>query len=1208
MIFNKILKVSMALICSFYMAESVADDTDLYLNPSITNIRPQVLIIFDNSGSMRTIVEGLPGGYDPDQTYPPVGSSNSYDGRMIYFTVGTGMDGTSLPVPDSPSESRRFNDLVNGCKAARDALNTYGRFTGYIREFKTTGQGKGSWQPLKENSGAETNSAIDCWEDIQSEVNSNNNDGSNFATGYPNGFPQNGDIDNPWGNSLENAKQLGWNNGELVSLYTDNYLRWYTLYDQGLLDNLPEESAQSRLDIAKEAISGVISTIPSVDFGLAIFNMNYSQEGDRDGGRIIAGIRERTPAERDDMVNTVNNLSPLTNTPLCETLYEAYQYFSGGSITFGHADEDYGNGNDKYTANVPPYDTSVEKNGKYLSPFSACSKVAHIIYITDGEPTLDDSANEFVKALNDDPYEYAPESNGKPAKFSYMPALAEYMFNNDLLPNLENKQTVITHTIGFSLADDSVAEPLLIETAKRSRIGENQLGTYSSADDVVGLQAAISNIINTLPSTGRQFSAPGVAFSNADPTRTLDSAYFAVFRPEHGPKWGGNLKKFKVTSDGTLVDAKGNNAINSSGGIKDDACSFWSDCTIQNDGNDIELGGIARGIDPDKRTIYSNIGGISGLTVLNKTNASFYAGGDSALATYLGLPSVNTADELNNTFEWIKGKNVDVDSDGVTMSSDYDGVRGDIIGDPLHSEPVAIDYGAGDVRIYFGTNHGVLHAIKDKGTTFVESWAFMPYELLPNLQTIRRNTYLSGHSVYGIDGSPVSYIERNSDGSIALAYIFVGMRRGGESYYAFNVTNPDSPTLMWKISNTSTGFANLGQTWSTPIVTKVPSRDKPVVIFGGGYNVGYDSNTGSNSFGIGVYIVEADSGKLVHQFGPDGSTSLPGISDSIAAQITPLDSDGDGITDRLYAVDLGGAVWRMDMPTADKSSWSAFKFASLNGSGLFDNRKLFYPPIVAQTKFTNSTEVSTTAPDGTVTTSVSYQDVAYDAIAIGSGDRADPLGTNTYDQLYVLQDRNVFTKTFGTSLNPTPVTLTVADLYDVSDSWPHTDNEAIAFGKKRGWFYQLPDNGEKSLSAASIVKGKVYFTSFVPLSANSGTIESCAVSSLGRLYTFDLHKGGRYLLNNGEWTEVPPDYPYSPPVVCVDCISVPPKLIIPPKCEGADCDKPTDPGTEDECESSLYALAGSGECDASNENCTGTISLNACMETKRIYYHLNENN
>ncbi len=83
--------------------QSFADDTDLYLNPAANNVRPQVLIIFDNSNSMDTTLTGLPGSYNPDETYDPIGSSHAYQGRMIYFTVGTGMDESSLPVPDSPS-------------------------------------------------------------------------------------------------------------------------------------------------------------------------------------------------------------------------------------------------------------------------------------------------------------------------------------------------------------------------------------------------------------------------------------------------------------------------------------------------------------------------------------------------------------------------------------------------------------------------------------------------------------------------------------------------------------------------------------------------------------------------------------------------------------------------------------------------------------------------------------------------------------------------------------------------------------------------------------------------------------------------------------------------------------------------------------------------------------------------------------------------
>lgn len=1221
-----LVTISVAALC--FPVQSFADDTDLYLNPAVNNVRPQVLIIFDNSNSMDTILDGLPGSYDSEETYPPVGNSHSYQGRMIYFTIGTGMDESSLPVPDSPSESRRFNDYVNGCKAARDALNTYGRFTGYIREFKTSGSGKGTWQPIKQNSGAEKNSPVDCWEDIDAVVNSNNDDGSPYATGFPNGYPKDGDVDNPWDNTSGaqgRAKELAWNNGELVTLYTDNYLRWHTAYKAGLLPDLPPGSGLNRLDIAKTAISGVISTIPSVDFGLAVFNLNYPDEGDRDGGRIVAGVRNRSAAEKDALINTITNLPAETNTPLCETLFEAYKYFSGGAITFGHSDSDYNSGDVKYAANQPIYDISIENGASYISPLSACNKVAHVIYITDGAPVLDTSADDNIKLLNNDPYTYGSESDGTP-KVSYLPALAEYMFANDILPNVENKQRVVTHTIGFSLGDESDAEPLLIETANRSYVdtphGRKILGTYHSADDVVGLQEAISNIIDNFSTTGQRFSAPGVAFSNADPTRTLDTAYYALFSPQQSPKWAGNLKKLKVDSTGTLIDAKGKAAIDSSGGISEGACTFWSTCTSggdsgyldengdrQDGGNVVVAGGAARAIVPDNRVIYSDIGSEASLDYLTRTNASIYAGSDDALAVYLGLPALDVNSELNATFEWIKGKNVDTYDDGTLTSIDFNGVRGDIMGDPLHSQPLAIDYGGDgtNVRIFVGTNHGVLHAFRDYGNTVDESWAFMPYQLLPNIATIRRNSYLAGHSVYGMDGSPTAYIERSSTGTISKAWLFVGMRRGGHSYFAFDITDPDSPSLLWEVSNNTVGFSSLGQTWSTPIITKILGHENPVMIVGGGYSQGYDSSSGSgtNIDGRMVYLIDAKNGSLIHKFGASGNTDLPGIEDSIVGSIATLDSNSDGYTDRLYAADLGGNVWRMDLPSEDEDTWSGFKFAELGSALSNGDRRFFYEPVVAQTTFTNITNVTITTETGT-TTEVVSQNVPYDAVTLGTGNRANPLGLGVNDMFFVLQDRNVNTQQFGsgTGVTAIPAPLTLENLYDVTSAAPETEAENIAFGAKRGWFYNFSVSGEKSLAPSVIIKGKVYFTSFIPTQPVVEDSQSCTVSSQGRLYALDLHKGGRFNFTYD------PDYEPGLPGfgdpwenVCDNCIPQPPKIIIPPKPEP---DPNSDPKSVLDCETKAKLIIGSGLCDENGFNCTGTIDLGACLITNKIYYHINE--
>ena len=43
-----------------------------------------------------------------------------------------------------------------------------------------------------------------------------------------------------------------------------------------------------------------------------------------------------------------------------------------------------------------------------------------------------------------------------------------------------------------------------------------------------------------------------------------------------------------------------------------------------------------------------------------------------------------------------------------------------------------------------------------------------------------------------------------------------GLGKGGRSYYALDITDPDAPTLLWEITTTSTGFANLGLTYGNP--------------------------------------------------------------------------------------------------------------------------------------------------------------------------------------------------------------------------------------------------------------------------------------------------------------------------------------------------------------------------------------------------------
>jgi len=148
------------------------------------------------------------------------------------------------------------------------------------------------------------------------------------------------------------------------------------------------------------------------------------------------------------------------------------------------------------------------------------------------------------------------------------------------------------------------------------------------------------------------------------------------------------------------------------------------------------------------------------------------------------------------------------------------------------------------------------------------------------------------------------------------------------------------------------------------VVTTIPSAtgDKPVLIFGGGYSPstkdGAEIGT-DDSRGRGVFIVDAQTGSLIHQFGGSGAnTPLPGIANSIPSSVAVLDGNGDGLTDRIYATDIQGNVWRMDMPSANTATWSGFKFAALGDkSSVAGDRRFFSGPTVAQSIITNSAVV-----------------------------------------------------------------------------------------------------------------------------------------------------------------------------------------------------------------------------------------------------------
>lgn len=882
------------------------------------------------------------------------------------------------------------------------------------------------------------------------------------------------------------------------------------LDNSGSMGNV--NSTGSKANNARKIIIDLINDNSSVDFALQIFNNNNSSN--RNGGRIIAGFNDLSiPANKtalldllDTDTNNANNNYKLlreSHTPLCEALYETYRYFSGGQVFYGIQN-----------TNTPK---SITLSGSYTNPFSGivCNKEITIIYITDGSPTNDGNANAKVKSLtgavNNDAY-----------SGNFLGVLGNWMGKRNWhspgpsviadTPIDKIVASVKIHTVGFgSITNNTGAVGLLKLAARDGEVAVEKTGfhdspaggKYHKAASAADLKTALQEVIEEVLDSSTLTSA-SVSANSLDRTQTLDSVYYGLFEPTTAARWQGNLKKYKIVN-GEQVDANGALAVNSVGEFDENAKSFWSAAV---DGNDVTKGGVAemlRATNTSNRTLFTDIEGTGLLTEFSYSKITAQYTTPTTLTTQFGIP-LGEATDVPDHIKWAKGVDVD-DDDKDTSITD---VRPNVFADPLHSKPIVINYGTGNPRIVVGTNAGVLHMFEDNAAlnTVKENWAYLPKEFFKNIKPLRDNTIAVNNKVYGLDGEITLHInDMNNNGIVDgsdSAWLFFGLRRGGRSYYALDITTPDAPKLMWYIDG-SASFSALGQTWSKPQVVRsafnTTDSDKLVVVFGGGYDTKKDAsgpNTHDDGKGAAVYMINARTGALIYK-------KETGAKNGIASSIAMLDSDNDALVDRFYVGDTGGNVWRIDMPDEILTNTSIIKLASLGGTINSNDRRFFNKPSIVRTYILETIDTGTVSLPNIV-----KQEVPYDAILLGSGDRATPTATDTNDMFFMIKDKYIKTQRLDTLL-PAVATITLSELYDYTDD-PFKDYPALTTAQEAdlldaslmsGWHFDLKLSGEKNTAEAIVINNIVYFPSYNPAPALS-----CSVTPGDAwLYAIDLALG-----------------------------------------------------------------------------------------------------
>lgn len=723
-----------------------------------------------------------------------------------------------------------------------------------------------------------------------------------------------------------------------------------------------------------------------------------------------------------------------------------------------------------------------------------------------------------------------------------------------------SNQSVTTYTI-----DVYNKQPNALQTSLLLSMAQNGGGKYYSATDENAIATALKYIMGEIQSINSTFASASLPINATNRSQNANQVFIGMFRPdpEAKPRWFGNVKRYQLIKDSTgsiqLGDVNGNLAVNNNTGfITDCALSWWTSdssnywqaypinpnpigtCATSSynaysdapDGPRVEKGAVAE-------VVRRGNAPASPSNVLNRT---IYSASGTTLNTF----SAATTGFSTTTTDWVTGQ----DTQDENSNNQFTEPRASIHGDVVHSRPLPVNYcttaSCDNVVVYYGANDGLFRAVNAQ--TGQEKWAFSAPEFkAAALDRLRTQSPLVNYPnvAASLGPQPRDYFW---DGSIGLyqtaandrVWIFPTMRRGGRMIYGLDVTNADSPAILWKVgcpnlgddTGCTTGASGIGQTWSLPNVafikgyscqadalsctavlpanttsqeyrcvqsscptgqqlvqsrpvttgnTGVWADNRPIIVVGGGYDACEDANnvitTECNTAkGRGVYVLDAATGSVIRSFA---------TLRSVPSDIQMIDMDFDGYPDYAYFGDMGGNLYRISFSSYDAT---AGKYTPLASTNWLINRIGYTNG--AGRKFSNSPGIF--GASGNV------------YIALGSGDREHPLQTDypyttfcatcnagnpAWNRFYVYRD--------CLSSATTSSSITAGDNMDDATVMTNTTSNPGCDGPQtiasncssnKGWFTDLNNGaGEETVTAALITGGMATFSTNRPTPAASGS-------------------------------------------------------------------------------------------------------------------------
>lgn len=614
---------------------------------------------------------------------------------------------------------------------------------------------------------------------------------------------------------------------------------------------------------------------------------------------------------------------------------------------------------------------------------------------------------------------------------------------------------------------------------------------YFLVQNIGSLKTQLNNALtNIIASTGTFSSAALSSGFLQEGTKV----YQAIFKTTD---WSGALLAFAVDpSNGDIL----NNGASTNGAVWDASKQILS--------QNYNTGRVILTFKP------SRIAGIAFRWPLNPnspTNSELDKTQSTALNTnpVTGINDNLGSDRLN----FLRGNQAKETINGGTFRN-----RSTILGDIINSTPIIVGapseeyptyWGSGAVEnnvpyldfkisnlnrksvLYVGGNDGMLHAIDT--STGKEILAYVPSSIYANLPLLTSTNYT--HRYY-VDGSPTVL-----DAFITNQWrtmLVAGLNGGGQAIYALDVTNPNgfaenSAANIVKWEFTDANDRDLGFTFSQPAIVRL-ATGQWAAIFGNGYNNTYNDGNVSSSGNAVLYVVDINTGTLIKKF----DTKI-GMNDDPLNQGRPngmstpavVDNDGTGSANVIYAGDLFGNVWKIDISSRNSNRWD-FSFKSGNNP----------EPLFIAKDATGNTQPITTKP------AIARLDTNPTGllVIVGTGkyletnDKTD----TSIQSIYGLRDD--FSNDISGRFQLQQQTI-------ISESnGVRGISENLLANNMRGWYLDLVVNntpkGERIISNPLFLDKKVIFSTITP------TSDPCDYGGISWLMEMNAFTGSRLNYNN----------------------------------------------------------------------------------------------